>query len=86
LLLACTHYPLLKRKIEMHLPPHVKLLSHGEIVAESLKDYLYRHPEIEGKIIKQSKKEFYTTDAPEDFDNKATTFFGEKVRSKHLDL
>jgi glutamate racemase len=86
LLLACTHYPLLKEKIEKHLPPHVKLLSQGEIVAESLKDYLHRHPEIETKISQQGKREFYTTDASEDFDNKATVFFGERVKSRHVDL
>src|SRR4030095_11370220 len=46
-LLACTHYPLLKEKIEEYLPVGVKLISQGEIVAASLKDYLSRHPEIE---------------------------------------
>jgi glutamate racemase len=86
LLLACTHYPLLKEKIENHLPPHVKLLSQGEIVTDSLKDYLHRHPEIETKISQQGRRTFYTTDAPEDFDNKATVFFGERVRSEHVDL
>jgi glutamate racemase len=86
LLLACTHYPLLKEKIEKHLPPHVKLLSQGEIVAESLKDYLHRHPEMETKISQQGKREFYTTDSPEDFNNKATVFFGERVKSGHVDL
>lgn len=86
LLLACTHYPLLKEKIEKHLPRNVKLISQGEIVAESLKDYLHRHPEIETKISKESKSVFYTTDSTEDFNNKATIFFGEKVEAKHLDL
>src|SRR5215217_4103636 len=62
LLLACTHYPLLKEKIEAYLPSHVKLISQGEIVAESLKEYLYRHAEIEDKISKERKRSFYTTD------------------------
>ncbi len=86
LLLACTHYPLLKEKIEKHLPENVKLISQGEIVADSLKDYLHRHPEIETKISKESKRVFYTTDSAEDFNNKATIFFGESVEAKHLDL
>ncbi|HTM91974.1 MAG TPA: glutamate racemase [Flavisolibacter sp.] len=86
LLLACTHYPLLKEKIEKHLPKNVKLVSQGEIVAESLKDYLHRHPEIETKISKEGKRTFYTTDSPEDFNNKATIFFGERVEARHLDL
>lgn len=86
LLLACTHYPLLKEKIEKYLPKNIKLVSQGEIVAESLRDYLHRHPEIETKILKEEKRIFYTTDSTEDFNNKATIFFGESVQSKHLDL
>lgn len=86
LLLACTHYPLLKEKIEKHLPKKVRLVSQGEIVAESLKDYLLRHPEIEKKILQEGKRNFYTTDSPDDFSSKATIFFGERVEAKHLDL
>jgi glutamate racemase len=86
LLLACTHYPLLKEKIEKQLPKTVKLVSQGEIVAESLKDYLHRHPEIETNISKEGKRVFYTTDSTEDFNNKAAIFFGEEVEAKSLDL
>lgn len=86
LLLACTHYPLLKEKIEKHLPGNVKLVSQGEIVAGNLKDYLHRHPEIETKISKESKRAFYTTDSTEDFNNKATIFFSERVEARHVDL
>jgi glutamate racemase len=86
LLLACTHYPLLKEKIEEHLPIGVKLISQGEIVATSLADYLKRHPEIETLCSKSRKRLFFTTDSTEDFDSHATTFFGEPVRSQHLDL
>lgn len=86
LLLACTHYPLLKEKIEKYLPAHVKLLSQGEIVAQSLQDYLQRHPEIESKISRQAARSFFTTDAPTDFNSKASVFFGEAVEARHLDL
>jgi glutamate racemase len=85
-LLACTHYPLLKEKIEEHLPVAVKLLSQGEIVADSLAGYLGRHPEIESQCSKKGKRLFYTTDSTEDFDNHATTFFGAAIESEHLDL
>ncbi len=86
LLLACTHYPLLKEKIEKHLPPHVKLLSQGAIVAHSLEDYLGRHPKIEGKLSKEKNRAFYTTDSAEDFNAKASIFFGEAVTALHVDL
>lgn len=86
ILLACTHYPLLKDKIAEYLPVDVKLVTQGEIVANSLADYLQRHSEIENLCSKNGQRSFYTTDSPEDFDNHATTFFGEAVRSKHMDL
>ncbi len=86
ILLACTHYPLLRGKIEEYLPVGVKLISQGEIVAESLADYLARHAEMEARCSKNGKRFFYTTDSTEDFDNHATTFFGETIQSRHLDL
>ncbi|HEX2536175.1 MAG TPA: glutamate racemase [Chitinophagaceae bacterium] len=85
-LLACTHYPLLQEKIRACLPPGVTLLTQGGIVAESLQDYLARHPEIETRISRESRRRFYTTDAPEDFNEKATTFFGEEVAARHAEL
>jgi glutamate racemase len=86
LLLACTHYPLLRDKITEHLPVGVKLLTQGGIVANSLEQYLLRHPELARQISKNGGREFYTTDSTEDFDTHATTFFGEAVRSIHVDL
>ncbi|MEI9944156.1 MAG: glutamate racemase [Chitinophagaceae bacterium] len=86
ILLACTHYPLLKEKIQEYLPIAVKLLSQGEIVAASLENYLKRHPELEEKCSKGGKRSFYTTDSTEDFDSHATVFFGEAVQSAHVNL
>jgi glutamate racemase len=86
ILLGCTHYPLLEAKIKSVLPETVTLISQGEIVAGSLKDYLLRHPEIESRISQGGRQKFYTTDSTDDFDHKATIFFGEGVRSGHVDL
>lgn len=86
LLLACTHYPLLIEKIKKHSPAGVTILSQGEIVAASLKDYLARHPEIEENCSKNSVISFYTTDSTDDFDNHAAVFYGKPVKSAHLSL
>jgi glutamate racemase len=86
IVLACTHYPLLIPKIKQYLSPSVKLLSQGEIVAQSLFDYLKRHPEIEELCTKSGHYEYYTTESAEDFNNKATLFLGQAVSSKHLQL
>ncbi len=86
LLLACTHYPLLQEKIQKHLPSSVKLISQGQIVAESLEKYLKNHSQIDACISKNEQRVFYTTDSSEEFNRKAAIFFGEPVNSMHVSL
>ncbi len=86
IILACTHYPILKPLIEKHLPAGITLLSQGTIVAHSLQDYLARHADMEQRISKSGKLDFLTTDSTEIFDTHASLFFGAEVKSKHLAL
>jgi glutamate racemase len=85
-LLACTHYPLLRSKIEQYLPAGCKLVSQGEIVAASLAGYFQRHPEMENRCSKNGQLRFFTTDSTEDFDNHAGIFYGQPLRSEHMAL
>lgn len=85
-LLGCTHYPLLIKKIRQFLPAHIRIVNQAEIVATSLADYLHRHPEMEAKCAKNSQRIFYTTDSTEAFDRQSAVFFGQEVKSLHLDL
>lgn len=85
-LLACTHYPLLREKIAAVLPAGSTLISQGEIVAASLRDYLERHPEMETRLSKGGGLRFFTTDSTEDFDNHASIFYGKALRSEHVGL
>lgn len=84
-LLACTHYPLLMQKIQEYMPVGTTIVSQGEIVANSLVNYLQRHPEIEEKCSKQAGVDFYTTDATADFDKHAAAFWGKAIQSVHVD-
>src|SRR5699024_3874800 len=86
LLLACTHYPLLLPKIEMFADKNTTVLSQGPIVANSLADYLQRHPEIDGKCSKGETRQFLTTDSTENFNRHAETFFGEKMKSEFVEV
>lgn len=85
-LLGCTHYPLLIDNIKKHLSGDITIVSQGEIVADSLADYLQRHPGIESSISRSGKMEFYTTGSAEDFNGHASTFFGQPVSGIHTDL
>jgi glutamate racemase len=86
IVLGCTHYPLLINKIRQALPHPITIISQGEIIADSLSDYLIRHPEIESACSKTGKTIFYTTDSPKAFDPQASLFFGKEVKSNHLKL
>ena len=47
-ILGCTHYPLVEHLFRRHLPKFTRLLSQPEVVADSLEDYLARHPRYRG--------------------------------------
>ncbi len=48
-ILGCTHFPLVEDAFRRHLPQSTRILSQPEIVADSLEDYLTRHPEYVGQ-------------------------------------
>ncbi len=86
LLLACTHYPLMVKKIREFTPVGVHILSQGKIVADSLQEYFGRHSEIEQLISQGREREFYTTDSTSDFEDKALNFYDHTIKAKHTEL
>ncbi len=85
-ILACTHYPLLLPKIRERLPEGVTIVEQGNIVAESLKDYLKRHPEMNAKCSKKGTVKFYTTESAEKFRQTVGLFFSGDVQVEHIHL
>lgn len=86
ILLACTHYPLLIGKLRHFVPEGITILSQGQIVADSLADYLQRHREMEAACTKNGRTSFFTTDSTDEFDEHGATFFGKPVISTHVEL
>ncbi|MGC8750371.1 glutamate racemase [Hydrotalea sp.] len=86
ILLACTHYPLLYPKIKAALPAHIQVIMQGNIVAQSLQNYLQRHPEIEAKCTQNGRQAFYTTDDDGIFEQQATLFYGSEIKAQQIDL
>lgn len=86
IVLACTHYPLLLPVIQKYTPSNIKIISQGPIVANSLKEYLDRHREIETICSQNGQLAFYTTDDPRDFENKAKIFFGQPIAASHISV
>ena len=85
-MLGCTHFPILLPKIRQYIPEHISVIAQGEYVAESLKDYLKRHPEMDAKCTKNGNCQFYTTEAEEKFSESASTFLKQQINVKHITL
>ena len=102
LVLGCTHYPLLKEKIEGWLryheeieesefpvaihTEHIQIISQGTLVAESLKDYLKRHPEYREQLSLGGTCAYQTTENADRFAQSASLFLDSRVQAEHIDL
>lgn len=86
LILGCTHYPILMPKIKQYVPDGIKIVSQGEYVAESLKDYLTRHTEIDARCTKNGTAHYYTTENAEKFKEVARIFVTDDIEVEHINL
>ena len=86
IILGCTHYPLLMPKILKYLPAGVRVVPQGEYVAESLKNYLERHPNIEQHCSKHATVHYLTTENPQKFQEQAQIFLHEPVEVENITL
>lgn len=86
LLLACTHYPLIKSKIERVISPDIKIIGQNEIMGPKFLNYLQRHPEHETKLEKNSSLTLETTDQPQNFSEMVTQFLGVQLPCQKIEL
>jgi glutamate racemase len=86
IILGCTHYPLIADTIRKFVPSNIQLISQDTIIAKSLTDYLFRHPEIETKCTKTGKIKFLTTDIADVFSTRGEIFYGKKIKSEQITL
>ena len=74
LILGCTHYPLMMKDFVRVMGKGVKVLNSSQIIAESLRDYLARHPEIESQLTRGGTQKFLTTENAEKFERFVKNF------------
>ena len=102
IVLGCTHYPLLKDRIdewlnyrqeigESEFPapkelPHITTIAQGELEAESLRDYLTRHPEYREPLSKGGTCTYLTTENADRFAQSASNFLSAPITAEHIDL
>ena len=91
IILGCTHYPLLQDKIEDFLKRtnrQISVIAQGTIVANSLQDYLLRHPDIAERAKMGGKQTitYLTTESATKFAESASIFLSEPIKAQHIEL
>ena len=76
LILGCTHYALIEKKVKNLLPPSIKIISQGQATAKKLQDYLNRHPEIANQLTQASTRTYYATDLSQRYQKLSKLFLG----------
>lgn len=86
MILGCTHYPLLLSKINKYIPDGVTIVSQGDYVAESLKDYLKRHPDMDNLCTKKGLCKFLTTESETKFSESASIFLNKEIHVEKVNI
>ncbi len=84
LILACTHYPLIRREIEEYYKSGVVIIDSAEIVAEYVKKELDFFKLLNKK--KVHKHRFYISDFTSSFEQSTKLFFKGKIHLEHFPL
>lgn len=86
LILGCTHYEILEKNIKEICKNKVIIISEARTVPLKLEAYLNKHREIENKIGKGGKVDFYTTDLTEKFMKLGSKLYGKKIIPKKIEI
>ncbi len=84
LILACTHYPLIKKQIEKYYLGKVNILDTSDIVAQFLSKKLTEKQLHNDAHL--SSKHFYVSDYTKSFETSTKIFFNEQIELSHYPL
>lgn len=80
LVLACTHYPLLKDIIQVKMGKRVKIVDSSAELAAHVKNYLVEHAEMDTTLKRGHNHQFYVSDLTPTFAEIAKKFLGQPIR------
>lgn len=85
LILACTHYPLLKKAIKEIMGPEIKIINPAESLAKEVKLFLKNNLEIASQIKKGRNHRFFFSDQPYNLGKISHLCFKQKIKAKIID-
>ncbi|MEA2112828.1 MAG: glutamate racemase [Patescibacteria group bacterium] len=86
LILGCTHYGILSKKIKDIMGNNVLVLSEAKIIPKKLENYLEKHSDIESKLGRNKKRIFYSSDLTDRFILLGSKFFGKTIKVEKISL
>jgi glutamate racemase len=86
LILGCTHYGILEKKIRAVAGPDIAIVSEAKVVPKKLEQYLAKHTEIETTLRKGARTLFYSTDRTDRFQTLGSALFGRPIEVKRAVL
>src|SRR3989344_1235206 len=86
LVLACTHYPLLRKQIQSAMGKNVTLIDPAEIAVSQIAEYIKNNPQLAAKLSKDKQSQFFVSYDPERFANFGRMWLGENISAVKVDL
>ena len=86
LVLACTHYPLLRKQIQSAMGKNATLIDPAEITVQAIVEFIKKNPELDQKLSKDRQSQFFVSDDPEKFANFGKAWLGENISVVKADL
>ncbi|QKG52915.1 glutamate racemase [Hymenobacter sp. BRD67] len=86
LLLACTHFPLIKPQMEAHYQGRVAVLDPSDVVAATVAEALASRGLLAAPVEAAPAHHFYVSDFTRSFEESTRLFFGQQVQLEHYPL
>ena len=86
LILGCTHYPLLKDKIQRKIGKKVNVVDSSRAVAKTVKTYLSAHADIDNQLTQKSGFRLFVSDVTDQFQKTAQMTLKRHVVLEHVKI
>jgi glutamate racemase len=79
IILGCTHYPLIKKEIDVFYQQKVSIIDASNIIAQEVKNFLVNNDLLNQKQEENVKDKFYVSDYTLSFESTTKIFFNQKI-------
>jgi glutamate racemase len=84
LVLACTHYPLIKKEVMAYYKKHIEVIDPSEIVAKAVQESLRNNNLL--NTVEHKKDIFYVSEYTESFEKSTKIFYNKGVKIIEVDM